>query len=123
LVLPTSLPLRLSSLPEAPKCVSHFELRPYSQAESCKYLYFFFSYVCICYVRSLIFYVLSLATSPIIYKHIIRHHNCSRWDPPPYLQFITREARMQSFNTMPLSGKYFAKSLIEAVFFFTGKLF
>jgi len=36
---------------------------------------------------------------------------------------MTREEGIQSFNTMPLSGKHSAESLSEAGFFYTGKYF
>ena len=47
-----------------------------------------------------------LATSHRIYKHIVRRHDCIDGYSPLYPKFDTREERIHSFITTPISGKH-----------------
>ena len=115
LVLPTCLPHRLNSLPEATMSVGLNAV----------------STICISSVvkcspftaPGLIFKVFFTATSPRIFKYVLRQHSSTQWHSPFYPQFGKHVTRMQSFNTMSLSSKHSAKSVSEAGFFHTGTTF
>ena len=123
LVLPTSLPHRLNSLPKTATCVGLVSsINPIHIQNVVSIIVCISAFhKCEAFVTPSLIFNKYLVTSPTNYKHIMKLHDCSHWDPPLYLQFTTREARMLSFNTMLLSGKHSANIRSDAGFFYTGR--